>query len=150
MASTRWFSIALLASTASHAAADTYEKVGNGWCVDGHGRRLKLGPDSRTHAADIKWQRADVSPEGHARRCEQMCSRLDDCIGYMTEDGSACDIVRRGDHYAGGGIAAADRETRNFCWMRMKADAVDAASSCEAFASWPDGRKERRECVALA
>ena len=138
----------LLAYMIGANANDSYEKVGNGWCLSPDGHRLKLGPDAYRHGEDVGWyQGTKVNVDGAAPRCERVCSKLDDCIGYMTEDASACTIIRRGDHHAAGGIYQADSERRNFCWQRVRAAAIDQASSCEAIASWPDGREETRECI---
>ena len=132
------------------AGRDAYELVGNGWCLDRLGRRLKLGPQPWTHSSDMQWQGADVGISGSARRCEARCSRASDCIGYMTEDRRSCDILRRSDHHAQDGIASADGEQRNYCWARVRVEDIDANSGCEATVKWHDGRQEERECVVLA
>ena len=46
------------------------------------------------------------------------------------------------------GIVSADGERRNFCWERLPAAVVDG--DCEAYAIYDDGRREQRECMALA
>ena len=140
----------LTLSTLPRSAADNFEKVGNGWCLNPTGKRIKLGPVAQLHATDVSWtQGTQVHSDGSAPRCERVCSRMDDCIGYMTEDASACAVIRRGDHHAASGIFKADAERRNYCWRRDKAAAVDQDSSCEATVSWPDGRQEKRECIVL-
>ena len=141
----------LLASTtilAVHAAADTFQLVGNGFCVDAQGRRLKLGPNAHLHGQELQWQNAKVDAQGRAKHCEFQCRRIADCIGYMTEDSKACDTILRKNHNAAAGIAGVDREPRNFCWERVKAVEID--SGCEVWSEWPDGRKERRECMTVA
>ena len=140
----------LLALNAAAVAADRYEKIGNGWCLSPDGARLKLGPHPHMHGSDVSWQQgSQVNVDGSSPRCERTCSRIDDCIGYMTEDQSACTIIKSSDHHAGRGIFKADSERRNYCWARVKADLLEDESSCEAAASWPDGREEARECVVL-
>ena len=137
-----------------HAAAcavDTFEVVGNGFCVDQQGRRLKLGPHVSTHAHDLQWKESAVTPKGRARRCESLCLAQDSCIGYMTEDSRVCDIILRSDHNARNGIAGADSERRNHCWERVRGAALDASGTCEVTVSYEDGRpQEARECIALA
>ena len=127
---------------------DAYERVGNGWCLDQRGRRLKLGPEAWRHAEDVSWKRAAVDATGRSRQCERDCSRHYDCIGYMTEDGAQCTIIRRADHHASDGIFGSDEERRNFCFARATEEAYEE-STCEASASWPDGRVEKRRCQVI-
>ena len=95
---------------AVHAAADTFQLVGNGFCVDAQGRRLKLGPNPHLHGQELQWQNAKVDAQGRAKHCEFQCRRIADCIGYMTEDSKACDTILRKVHNAEAGIAGVDRE----------------------------------------
>ena len=133
------------------SSTDTFQVVGNGFCINSAGKRLKLGPNHHMHAHDLQWKATMVSPKGRARHCETLCLQADNCIGYMTEDGRACDIIRRSDHNAAHGIAGADDERRNFCWERVASVVKDSASKCEVTVSWPDGRPdETRECFDLA
>ena len=129
------------------SASDMFELVGNGFCVDAVGRRLKLGPRPETHSQDLRWQKTEVSHEGRAQRCEQLCLKNKDCIGYMTEDSAACVTIRRSDHNAKDGIVGADDERRNYCWERVPGAAAD--DGCEVYAIYADGRREKRECVTL-
>ena len=134
---------------AACAAADTFELVGNGFCVDQQDRRLKLGPNWQTHSHDLQWKETAVTQKGRARRCEHLCLQQNDCLGYMTEDLRVCDIILRSDHNAKNGIAGADSERRNTCWERVRGAAVDTTGTCEVFVTYEDGRREERECVAL-
>ena len=143
----------LLASISSHlfavhAEADAFQLVGNGFCVNAKGRRLKLGPRPELHGQELQWTNVKVNAQGRAKQCEFQCRRLTDCIGYMTEDGKACATISRRDHNAAAGIAGTDKETRNFCWERVQALEID--SGCEVWSTWPDGRRERRECMIVA
>ena len=56
--------VALLIGAAASSAADRFELVGNGFCVDAAGRRLKLGPRPETHGRDLQWQRTEVGHDG--------------------------------------------------------------------------------------
>ena len=96
-----------------------------------------------------RWREADINIDGSAPSCERKCSKLPSCIGYLTEDKSKCDIIKSTDSRAAGGIARVDSEKRNSCWQRVQETALDASSNCEAVASWPDGREEKRECHVL-
>ena len=138
----------LAAYILSAHAADTFQLVGNGFCTDAKGSRLKLGPRPETHVQDLNWQSASVGSEGRAWHCEFLCRRQPDCIGYMTEDHKQCDTIKRSDHNSAGGIAGHDSETRNWCWERVQATTVD--SECEVWAEWRDGRRERRQCMTVA
>lgn len=70
----------------------------------------------------------------------------------LTSRTQKCDIIKKTDHNARGGIAAADDEKRNFCWMRVHEAAREASdvSSCEVSSTWPDGRTVKRECIVHA
>jgi len=144
------FGVGLLLLASAGAARDEYEAVGNGWCLDESGHRLKLGPDHFRHAEEVAWSSADVDSDSRARACERRCSATprSDCVGYMTEDKQQCTLIRRRDHHAEDGIASTDAERRNFCWRRVVPAVVDDASSCEVTVRWPDGREEPRECIA--
>ena len=85
--------LAMVFALAGGAGTYEYELVGNGFCVDASGRRLKLGPSPRTHGTDLAWVSASVAADGHSQRCEQICSRVDDCVGYMTEDHKQCTVI---------------------------------------------------------
>lgn len=140
-----------LLHTLAASAVDTFEFVGNGFCIDQQGRRLKLGPHFSTHAQDLQWKETTVTETGRARRCEQLCLQQNDCIGYMSEDARFCDIILRADHNAENGIAGADNERRNSCWERVGGAALDATGTCEVTINYEDGRpQEARECIALA
>ena len=125
-----------------------YRLVGNGWCLNPEGQRIHLGP---MHALEINWKVAEVDGAGRARDCEEKCSADADCLGYMTEDRSKCDIIRRGDHNWKGGIQAADSETRNICWTRLEdtREEEESGKRCGAMAKWSDGREEPRRCAYL-
>lgn len=129
------------------SASDTFQLVGNGFCLDAKGRRLKLGPRPEFHGQELQWQSAKVGSDGSARHCEFRCRREPKCIGYMTEDSKACDIILRSDHNAANGIARHDAERRNYCWERVPGAEIDSA--CEVWSTWDDGRKERRECSTV-
>ena len=59
-----------------------------------------------------------MKPDGSAEHCESEC-RLDTaCIGYMTEDGTKCDLILSTDTNATGGIISVDSQTRNYCWKK--------------------------------
>ena len=87
---------------------DNYTLVGNGWCKGSNDERIQK-PDN-----GFDWQSVSVEMDNSAPVCEQWCSDTIDCIGYMTEDGSKCDIILASDVNAEGGISHIDSEKRNY------------------------------------
>ena len=59
-----------------------------------------------------------MESDGSAEHCASICSSDVECIGYMTEDGTKCDVIRSGDANANNGIKSVDSETRNYCWKK--------------------------------
>ncbi len=73
------------APSAVLGASDSYELIGQGWCLAKNRERIHLGADP--WEPEINWKAASVDHSGRAGRCERECSRLGSaCIGYMTED----------------------------------------------------------------
>ena len=85
-----------------------YQKVGNGWCLDKSNNRINL--------PGYSWTSTTVTNDGRAIKCEADCLSNPKCIGYMSEDGSKCDVILNTDINAQEGIFAVDGERRNYCW----------------------------------
>jgi hypothetical protein len=102
--------IAILENLHSTNTPDMYQLVGNGWCQGVDGNRINM--------PGYSWTQTDIKPDGSASLCAQQCATTDDCIGYMSEDQSKCDILLTSDKNAATGIASVDGQTRNFCWRK--------------------------------
>jgi len=89
----------------------SYRLVGNGWCVDSKGDRLNIDGYS--------WRSVSVESDGSAPLCEEQCESDFNCIGYMTEDSTKCDIISITDTNAMNGIAYTDNVVRNYCWQKI-------------------------------
>jgi len=83
--------------------------VGNGWCLSGVSR---IGMYST-------WKSSAVRSDGGSDLCETECSADPHCTGYMTEDGSKCQLMP-GTTWGinSDQIDAVDGETRNYCWKK--------------------------------
>ena len=57
-----------------------------------------------------------MKSDGSAEQCESTCTLDATCIGYMTEDGTKCDVILSTNTNANSGIISVDSETRNYCW----------------------------------
>ena len=84
--------------------------VGNGWCKGSTNQRIKDGKFS--------WQNVDIGIDHSAEECEYLCLGKPECIGYMTEDDTKCDIILSTDTNAAEGISHVDSERRNHCWIK--------------------------------
>lgn len=88
--------------------------VGNGWCLDKHGDRIPW---------PVNWH-SSVSGrrEGSSKTCHDMCLEDSSCRGYITEDGSKCQVVTSSSNSRAGNpageITGADSESRNYCWAK--------------------------------
>ena len=99
--------------------------MGNGWCINNeirkkHGRIglmdkwLQGVTIQKRSGADAGLPEADA-----AKACERNCDNDTHCIGYMTEDGSKCQIIP-GKEYGSSNvklITGVDTEKKNFCWL---------------------------------
>ena len=84
--------------------------MGNGWCLNANGDRINI--------PDYNWITTEVKSDRSADQCEATCAIDAECIGYMTEDGSKCDVILSTDTNANNGIISVDSETRNYCWKK--------------------------------
>ena len=100
-----------------------YQLVGNGWCRNGNNQRIRALNTRKIEVSwsgyrQYPWRIVKVNADGSAAYCESNCSLDPTCIGYMTEDGTKCDVLLTTDDNAEGGITHVDRETRNYCWKK--------------------------------
>ena len=84
--------------------------MGNGWCLNANGDRINI--------PDYNWITTEVKSDRSAEQCEATCAIDAECIGYMTEDGTKCDVILSTDTNANSGIISVDSETRNYCWIK--------------------------------
>eukprot|EP00928_Gymnodinium_smaydae_P023470 TRINITY_DN19360_c0_g2_i2.p1 TRINITY_DN19360_c0_g2~~TRINITY_DN19360_c0_g2_i2.p1 ORF type:complete len:3287 (+),score=657.11 TRINITY_DN19360_c0_g2_i2:538-9861(+) len=84
--------------------------VGQGWCLNAKGERIKL--------AGAKWTTTSIRMDYGADLCEKICDADDLCIGYMTQD-LQCDVIRSTDSNAYSGIHRRDADLRTNCWVKQ-------------------------------
>merc|ERR1719362_1701169 len=92
-----------------NAQVAAYAFVGNGWCLSG-GSRIGIRSG---------WQSSTIRSDGGSDLCETECSADQQCTGYMTEDGTNCQLLP-GTTYGSNliPIDGHDSETRNYCWKK--------------------------------
>eukprot|EP00931_Biecheleriopsis_adriatica_P015102 TRINITY_DN11741_c0_g1_i1.p1 TRINITY_DN11741_c0_g1~~TRINITY_DN11741_c0_g1_i1.p1 ORF type:complete len:1170 (-),score=184.08 TRINITY_DN11741_c0_g1_i1:211-3363(-) len=112
-------------TTTTTSLAGTYQLVGNGWCLTAGGVRI--------NDPGISWKGATVSDDGSAQSCVMDCDSEPTCLGYMTEDGSKCDIILNDDTNAENGIQAADSETRNYCYKKQTATTTTTTTTAGTY-----------------
>ena len=101
--------------------APVFSLVGNGWCLNNQlvgNHRIGI-KGNWASSPTYKKNGADA-----AKSCETRCDQDAGCIGYLTEDGSKCQIIP-GTTYGssvppGDTITGVDHETRNYCWRKGK------------------------------
>ena len=70
-----------------------YSRVGNGWCLNADGNRIK---------PTMSWMQVAVGTDGSAELCQDLCDDDKLCMGYISEYGTKCDLIRSGDqNYSG-------------------------------------------------
>ena len=66
-----------------------------------------------------------------AKTCEERCGKEAGCIGYLTEDGSKCQLIP-GTTYGGSAttITGVDSEKKNYCWRKGKGAGSNRQKKC--------------------
>ena len=98
--------------------------MGNGWCLN---NEIRIGISGH-------WDDVTIHKKGGAdaaKTCEERCGKDAGCIGYLTEDGSKCQLIP-GTTYGGSAtsITGVDHEHRNYCWRKEgKVTCITATSA---------------------
>jgi hypothetical protein len=91
--------------------------LGKGWCVNPAKDRIKL--------ASLQWTTTSIRADQGAYLCEDLCAKNPTCLGYMTQDGTKCDVILSTDSNAIGGISQAAQagigadDEFTYCWVKQ-------------------------------